>query len=214
MIITNKQLKPKKFTNKSVMTVALALLVATVTLSIISSPIAFAIEDHEITTIVILPTTGGTIDPAVGNHTYANNTALTVTATPDAGYEFLYWNVTGIMNDSGEHDDMSTNETDMGHNGPFRDVSDLDSLILTDKSITFNIDCAYVYQYQAFFTPTATATPSATSTPIQNGGLSNPTPSADQQLNASDGILPIAGIVAVVGIVAAIAAVLYMKRRK
>jgi uncharacterized repeat protein (TIGR01451 family)/uncharacterized repeat protein (TIGR02543 family) len=42
-------------------------------------------------TVAVNPTAGGTTDPAVGAHTYAPGTVVTVTATPAAGYAFTSW---------------------------------------------------------------------------------------------------------------------------
>jgi hypothetical protein len=42
-------------------------------------------------TMAVGPTGGGTTDPAVGPHTYAAGTVVDITATPNTGYEFDYW---------------------------------------------------------------------------------------------------------------------------
>ena len=42
-------------------------------------------------TTAVSPAGGGTTDPAVGPHTYAYGTVVTVTATPAAGYTFTSW---------------------------------------------------------------------------------------------------------------------------
>ncbi len=171
-------MRSKQYQKEHVLSIVLILLTASAVLSIIGGQSVYALEDHEITTVVILPATGGSIDPPFGNHSYANNTALTVTATANAGYQFLYWNVTGIMNTEGEHDSMETDTSDMGHGGPFAGISEEDSLILTDRSITINVDCAYTYTYQAFFTPSENSSPaptatSTTSTKQQTGDTNN-----------------------------------------
>jgi uncharacterized repeat protein (TIGR02543 family) len=42
-------------------------------------------------TMAVDPAGGGTTDPAVGIHTYAEGTIVDITATPSAGYEFDHW---------------------------------------------------------------------------------------------------------------------------
>ena len=193
----NNQLK-----TKHILSVALVILSATAILAL-NGQFASALEDHEITTVMVLPATGGTTNLGSGSFSYANNTVLTTTAIPDAGYEFLYWNVTGIMNTEGEHDSMGTDTSDMEHGGPFGELSDLDSLILTDKSIDITIDCAYTYQYQAFFAPNQNASPSSTSS------ISN-----QQTASGDNTTLYIA--IGVIGGIAAVSAVagLYIKGKK
>jgi hypothetical protein len=41
--------------------------------------------------LTIKPSTGGSIRPAPGNHSYLEDTVVTVTATPDSGYVLSYW---------------------------------------------------------------------------------------------------------------------------
>ena len=187
---------------KYILSVALVILSATAIVTL-NGQFASALEDHEITTVMVLPATGGTTNLEPGNHSYANSTMLTMTATPNAGYEFLYWNVTGIMNTEGEHDTMGTDTSDMEHGGPFGELSDLDSLILTDKSIDITIDCAYTYQYQAFFAPSQNPSPSST-TSISN----------QQTASGDNATLYIA--IGVIGAIAAVSAVagLYIKGKK
>jgi uncharacterized repeat protein (TIGR02543 family) len=48
-------------------------------------------------TMAVDPAGGGTTDPAVGAHTYPEDTTVTITAYPNAGYEFDHW--TGDMAD-------------------------------------------------------------------------------------------------------------------
>lgn len=166
----------KQFRPKNMLSLALILLAAAATISVLNDQFASAAEAHEITTIMVLPTTGGTTYPAAGNQSVVNGTQIEVSAAPSPGYEFLYWNITGIMNTDGDHSTMEDNPTDMGHLGPFGELSDLDSLILTDSSVTITIDCAYTYQYQAFFAPSQNSIPKTTSTTLvqqQNIGTDN-----------------------------------------
>ncbi len=188
---------------KNMLSLALILLAMVATIAVLNSQFASALEDHEITTVIILPTTGGTTSITPGNHSYANATELMIEATPSSGYEFLYWNITGIMNTEGDHD-METDPNDMGHGGPFGELSDLDSLILTEKSVTIMIDCAYTYQYQAFFAPSQDSSPTATFS----------TSDQQQTLSADNTVTYLA--IGLVGGIAAVAAIvgISLKRKK
>jgi hypothetical protein len=48
-------------------------------------------------TLTIGATTGGTTDPAPGYHNYDTGSAITVTATPDTGYQFVQWEEGGDL---------------------------------------------------------------------------------------------------------------------
>jgi len=41
--------------------------------------------------MAVNPVGGGTTNPAVGVHTYAEDTVVDITATPNSGYEFDHW---------------------------------------------------------------------------------------------------------------------------
>ena len=51
-------------------------------------------------TLTIATTTGGTTTPAPGTYQYNKGSQVTVTAIPDSGYQFDYWNVNGTKNTS------------------------------------------------------------------------------------------------------------------
>jgi hypothetical protein len=180
----------KRISTKYLVSIAL-LILSTTSVVALNVQSASALEDHEITTVMILPATGGTTNLDPGNYSYGNGTMLTMTANPSAGYKFLYWNVTGIMNTQGDHDSMATDTSDMEHGGPFGELSDLDSLILTDSEVTIKIDCAYTYQYQPVFAPTQNSSPTPTNSNTNQ-----------QQTNDADNSL----IYIAVGIVGAVAA--------
>ena len=196
--MTNNQFKTK---NK--LALAITLLIALAALTTLNSQFASAIEDHETTTVTIFPATGGTTSVAPGDHSYVNNTVLSITATPNVGYEFLYWNITGIMNTGDDHDTMGTDPQDMGHGGPFGELSDLESLILTNDEVTITIDCSYRYQYQAFFAPSQNASPTGTSNVSNQQALSSDNTLTYIAIGSVGGII---GVAAVVGIL--------MKRNK
>jgi len=46
-------------------------------------------------TLTITATAGGTTDPAPGTYVYASGSSVIVTATPDANYKFIHWEIDG-----------------------------------------------------------------------------------------------------------------------
>ena len=52
-------------------------------------------------TLTIIATAGGTTDPAPGTHTYTEGTNVQITAIPDVTYQFVYWELDGAYNGTG-----------------------------------------------------------------------------------------------------------------
>ena len=46
---------------------------------------------YQTLTVGLTPTNGGTVAPTAGTHSYVQATPVTVTATPNAGWQFSYW---------------------------------------------------------------------------------------------------------------------------
>ncbi len=84
---------------------------------------------------IILAAVGGTTNPAPGTYTYLANQTISLTATPDSGYEFKYWNAKGSV---------------PGHDA-----------VLLDKTVAITCQAGYVYSYQPVFAPSSAALPSA-----------------------------------------------------
>jgi len=49
------------------------------------------IQDQFALNILVNPDGGGTTEPSIGTHTYANGEIVPITATPAAGYRFISW---------------------------------------------------------------------------------------------------------------------------
>jgi hypothetical protein len=105
--------------------------------------------------VVILPTSGGTTSPAPGTYAIANADNLMLTATPDSGWQFSHWVISG---------------QDMSH-GTYEFTP-------TPTENPYNVNHGYgnTYAYQAVFVPTGTTEPTPagqTPTPAPGvGGLS------------------------------------------
>jgi hypothetical protein len=54
-------------------------------------------------TLTMASTAGGSVTPAVGPHTYAAGTNVTLTATPNSGYRFVQWTAPGFGNSTFAH---------------------------------------------------------------------------------------------------------------
>jgi hypothetical protein len=77
----------------------------------------------------VLDSLGGTTDPSPGTYTYDVGTQYTLTATPDQGFVFDHWVITGDIP------------------GGAQALEDF------DNPLTGNCGYGYTYQFQAVFTP-------------------------------------------------------------
>lgn len=81
--------------------------------------------------VVVKDGAGGTTDPGPGTYTFAEGSSITLTATPDDGYEFDHWTASGTG--SGGH-----------------------PTILTDNPLSPTCGIGYTYEYQPVFAPAGT----------------------------------------------------------
>jgi hypothetical protein len=84
--------------------------------------------------VIVLAGAGGTTDPVPGTYSYLPDIPVTLTATPNSGFEFQYWIATGTV---------------PGHDA-----------VLTDQSLSINCQQGYTYTYQPVFKPSAATVPS------------------------------------------------------
>jgi hypothetical protein len=91
--------------------------------------------------VIVLSATGGTTDPSPGTYTYTPDETIKLTATPDSGFEFLYWIATGA---------------EPGHDA-----------VLLDSSLDINCQAGYTYTYQPVFAPTGSTTTSGGGVPAE-----------------------------------------------
>ena len=104
--------------------------------------------------VVVLTSGGGTTTPAPGTYALADATSMMLTATPNSGWQFAYWTISGASTDHG--------------GAPV-------NLTPSDNPYNVNHGYGYTYNYQAVFTPVGsnvpTPTPIVTNPPVM-GGLS------------------------------------------
>jgi hypothetical protein len=99
------------------------------------------VQEGDNAVVVVLDTMGGSTDPGPGTYSYLDGSTISLTATPDDGYDFVYW--------------VTTSEETGGH--PYT---------MTDNPT--NIICGYGYtvEYQAMFAPSGT-TSTTTGVPME-----------------------------------------------
>jgi len=104
-------------------------------------------------TVTILSSTGGSTNPTTGTYVYSDGTTITLTATPNDGFEFLYWIVSGDFTPGTE-----IREPNVIIDGEFVFVPPVeftgsDSLIFTNNPASITCGFGYTYRYQAIFAP-------------------------------------------------------------
>jgi len=146
------------------------LLTTTILFAILSQAIMVANAQDEVATVVIQPSVGGTTDPVSGTYTYVNGTEFVLTATPDTGYTFQYWVVSGDYTPG--HDgptqvtyiiDEETGEV-IG-SIPRPGSTGVDSLVFTNNPANISHGYGYTFVYQAVFAPITEPTPAPEPTP-------------------------------------------------
>jgi hypothetical protein len=147
------------------------LLAAALMASTLSFPVS-AQEDAAI--VVILQSVGGTTSPAPGTYTYANGTAINLMATPEQGWQFQYWVVTG--NFTPGHTTYLPSIFDDPEIGSYPILPDPgDSTVFTANPASITCGYGYTYQYQAVFSPLPGTQPTPQVTPTPAGTPSDTT---------------------------------------
>lgn len=108
--------------------------------------------------VALIASTGGTSDPEPGTYTYNEGDTITLEATPDSGFKFLYWVISG--NFAPGHNEPPINYPEQAESDP-NWVPDFPSqaTVTEDSLVTstnpLNIICGYGYTfaYQPVFTP-------------------------------------------------------------
>jgi len=181
--------------------------------------------------VIVPASVGGTTNPPAGDYFYGSNTLVTIKATPDANYTFLYWLITGsgttgTMIPPADLPTLAPDQTlppDVADGSifgrpPYEYVTG-DNYISTLNPIIISCQAGYTFSYQAVFSPTgALPTPVPTATPAPT-----PTPTSQATSTPTSSIGPTPTIpefssAALVLVVAAIAIVslctVAYKRRK
>jgi hypothetical protein len=174
-------------------------------------------------TVIVMPTVGGTVSPTAGMYTYASGEVIRISATPDAGYKFSYWLVSGNTI-PGHETKYSTIADDAGNpigQIPRASTSGIDSLTFTANPASITCGYGYSYTYTAIFeklaSPSPTATPAATSTPVATTAppptaSPSPTPTPTQQAGTDWTMWIIIAVVVIVIIIVIAAAVMMRKK--
>jgi hypothetical protein len=139
---------------------------------------------EEVATVVVAASAGGTTNPEPGVYKYNYAATITLEATPNSGFRFLYWLISGAYTPG--HNQPPINypvnaEEDPDYVPDFPSPSEVaeDSLILSTNPLQIICGYGYTYVYQPVFAPTTPppATNDAIVTVLDSvGGSTNPTP--------------------------------------
>ena len=148
---------------------------------------------EDVAKVVVLASVGGTTDPPYGEYTYPNNTKFEILATPNAGFRFSHWVISG--------------DYLPGHNLPQIIVPDplpedwvpplptpseiqQDSLVSSQNPLNVIHGYGYTYQYQPIFVPTSTPGSTVTGTVVVMAGVGGSVnPGAGAHTYANDQIV-------------------------
>jgi hypothetical protein len=131
--------------------------------------------------VVILPSAGGTTDPAPGNYTYNNGDTINLTAMPDDSFQFSYWIISGEFTPGhttgtvGFFTDPDTGEIIQLPNPTA--PSAVDSLVVAKSLLNITCGFGYTYNYQAVFAP------------VSSNPITTPPPQTSPATNAKQGVV-------------------------
>ena len=113
--------------------------------------------------VAVIASTGGTSDPTPGTYTYNYGDTITLEATPDSGFKFLYWIICGTYTPG--HNIPPINYPENAYQDPnwapsFPPQSTLteDNLVTSTNPLSIKCGYGYTFAYQPVFAP---ITPSA-----------------------------------------------------
>jgi hypothetical protein len=87
--------------------------------------------------VVVLNSVGGATIPQAGTYTYSTDAIVTLTATPDSGFQFDHWIISG---------------------GPLPGHGTIENSVISDNPLETHSVSGYSYNYQPVFTPVGTET--------------------------------------------------------
>ena len=114
--------------------------------------------------VIISSSVGGTTNPVPGSYEYTNGTLITMTATPQQGFTFLYWVIEGGYTATDNLPPIYLGPNDDPSLAPPRPAAEVvagDRLVLSQNPLRVLCGYGWSFQYQAVFAPTFTATASA-----------------------------------------------------
>jgi hypothetical protein len=163
------------------------ILLATLLTVAISQSTTIVAAQTDVATVIVMPTNGGTTDPAPGQYTYANGTTITIKAIPDSGYTFSYWLISGDLFPGHTTSqaipstiiDPDTGQTIQSFPTVPRNTA-IDTLTFTANPANITCGYGYSYTYTAIFTainapnPTPGSTDAVVIVMPTNGGNVNP----------------------------------------
>ena len=135
--------------------------------------------------VAVIASTGGTSDPAPGTYTYNYGDTITLTATPDSGFKFLYWIICGTYTPGHNIPPINYPEnayTDPNWTPSFPPESTLteDNLVTSTNPLSIKCGYGYTFAYQPVFTPVLGTPPSEDNAVVvvlsATGGTTDPGP--------------------------------------
>lgn len=133
----------------------ISVVVLTLSLTLILASISLTLAQDNEATIIILPSAGGDTSPEPGTYVYPEGTQITLEATPDEGFQFLFWIVSGEFtpNQSGQTEGDPNVIIIDGEPIPIIRFPEVDFLTFTNNPAQITCGFGYTYEYQAVFVP-------------------------------------------------------------
>lgn len=129
-----------------------ALLLVAMLLMVISFSVISVLAQENEATIIIFSSTGGTTNPEAGTYTYPEGTVINLEATPEEGFEFLFWVASGEFT-PGATEGRPNEVIIDGEPFLIPAIPTIDYLTFTENPAEITCGFGYTYEYQAVFAP-------------------------------------------------------------
>lgn len=149
----------------------------------------------ETAVVAVIASTGGTSNPEPGTYTYNYGDTITLEATPDSGYRFLYWIIQGAYAPGHNvppinYPENAASDPNWAPTFPSPSTVAQDHLVTSTNPLDIICGYGYTYSYQPVFTPTTPTSPNEGNDAVvvvldAVGGSTNPDPGTYRYLEDS-----------------------------
>jgi hypothetical protein len=108
--------------------------------------------------VAVIASTGGTSDPAPGTYTYNYGDTITLKATADSGFKFLYWIICGTYTPGHNvppinYPENAASDPNWAPTFPSQATVAQDNLVTSTNPLSIICGYGYTFAYQPVFTP-------------------------------------------------------------
>jgi hypothetical protein len=145
--------------------------------------------------VAVIASTGGTSDPAPGTYTYNYGDTITLKATADSGFKFLYWIICGTYTPGHNippinYPENAASDPNWAPTFPSQSTVAQDNLVTSTNPLSIICGYGYTFAYQPVFAPTTPTSANEGNDAVvvvldAIGGSTNPSPGTYRYIDGS-----------------------------